>query len=647
MTEVPGDLPNEAFAGWFAGPKAENADDFEKTILHILQDYYHWRRNYFAEDGLVIDSALKRKQEPFHDRFEDRLFELLARLKADFPFHSPRYAAHMIGEQTLPSIAGYFAGMLYNPNNVTAEAGPVTVRLELEAAQCVAQMLGYDDQSWAHITGGGTVANFESLWIARSVKYLPLILRDMADRFHISTGLPNDRVQLLGLNPQLALEELSNIFQAGGKQKIAASDLIDAYRSSPFSVGEHGVASVTRLLESEPVILVPETHHYCLQKACDLLGIGKKAMIRIKVDSDFCMDVADLRATLDAIDKDPTRHVMAVVCVVGSTEEGAVDPVHEVVALREERERAGKESFWIHADAAYGGYLRTMTIPKRIGLGAPVTRTKVRGKEFDLPLKLPEKVICEALERLGETDSVAIDPHKLGFVPYPAGVVCFRSNLVKPVARQDAPYLEERTRGPAEERENPNIGVYILEGSKPGAAAASVWLSHKLIPLDASGHGKLMREIVRNACELSVLLEDYAQYAGHQPVQAVCLCPPASNILCFAFRPTSGKLPLGDVNRLNRAIYERFTVSEHSEKTVYEQGFFLSRTEAHVSQYSSGALKPFLDRLGISEAEYEKKGVFLLRSTLMNPWYGLAKEKGRFFIGEMVDALYAGAAASL
>jgi hypothetical protein len=52
---------------------------------------------------------------------------LLARLKADFPFHSPRYAAHMIAEQTLPSIAAYFAAMLYNPNNVSSDAGPAKV----------------------------------------------------------------------------------------------------------------------------------------------------------------------------------------------------------------------------------------------------------------------------------------------------------------------------------------------------------------------------------------------------------------------------------------------------------------------------------------------------------------------------------------
>jgi hypothetical protein len=128
-------------SAWFAGPKAENGEWFAQTIQRIVTDYYAWRRNYFPEDGVVVDAAARRQGEDFRDRFDDRLIELLARLKGDVPFQSPRYAAHMISEQTLPSIAGYFATMLYNPNNVSADAAPVTVKFELEAARMIAAML--------------------------------------------------------------------------------------------------------------------------------------------------------------------------------------------------------------------------------------------------------------------------------------------------------------------------------------------------------------------------------------------------------------------------------------------------------------------------------------------------------------------------
>ncbi len=167
-------------AAWFAGPKAENAPWFAQWLGRIVDDYYAWRRNYFPEDGVVVDSALRRQSEGFVDAFEDRLLELLARLKSDVPFHSPRYAAHMLAEQTLPSIAGTIAALLYNPNNVTSESAPVTVRLELEAGKMLCRMIGYPAESWAHLCSGGTLANFEALWIARSVRYLPLVVADAA-----------------------------------------------------------------------------------------------------------------------------------------------------------------------------------------------------------------------------------------------------------------------------------------------------------------------------------------------------------------------------------------------------------------------------------------------------------------------------------
>ena len=43
-----------------------------------------------------------------------------------------RSQGHMLWDQALPAVVGYFAAMLYNQNNVAAEASPVTTRLEIE-----------------------------------------------------------------------------------------------------------------------------------------------------------------------------------------------------------------------------------------------------------------------------------------------------------------------------------------------------------------------------------------------------------------------------------------------------------------------------------------------------------------------------------
>ena len=94
---------------------------------------------------------------------------------------------------------------------------------------------------------------------------------------------------------------------------------------------------------------------------------------------------------------------------------------------------------------------------------------------------------------------------------------------------------------------------------------------------------------------------------------------------------------------MNHAIYERFSVSDSSGKRVYEQPFFLSRTSLHPKQYSLSTVAPFLEKLGVTSEEYESQGVFLMRSVLMNPWYSEAKRKGRYFISELVEALYVAA----
>lgn len=617
-------------SAWFAGPKSENGDWFESTIRRVVQDYYGWRRNYFPEDGLIVDAHARRSSEEFKDAFEDRLQELLGRLKGDFPFQSPRYAAHMVAEQTLPSIAGYFAAMLYNPNNVSREAAPVTVRLEFEACALINQMLGYGDGSWGHLTSGGTVANIEALWVARTVTYLPGVIREMRERLGLAS------VELSN-SPQANLSGFAQVFADASAQGHSVASTVAAYRSCSDCVVERGLASVVGKHGRRPVVIVPESHHYCFEKALDIMGMGRESLISVSVDPTFRMDVVDLARQLEACDA-RNDQVIAVVAVVGTTEEGAVDPVDQIVALRDAREKSGAESFWLHVDGAYGGYLRTMTNPTRLGLGEPWTETRIAGSERRVQLQLPVHHACDALERLGDADSITIDPHKLGYIPYPAGAICFKTNLVKPLLRQDAPYISTDVEDPERERLNRGIGVYILEGSKPGAAAASVWLSHTLIPLDSTGHGRLIQQTVRNASELHALLEGYPDWDDTK-CRAVTLTPPGSNIVCYAFVPKAGAT-LGQINELNQRIYERFTVRDDGAGRIYDQQFFVSRTKLSAAQYRSETVRPMLARLAVSDGDYEREGVFLLRSVLMNPWYEASKHKGRYFLAELVEALY-------
>src|SRR5215831_2292764 len=126
---------------WFLGPKAENADLLERLVLEALRDCVFWRRNFHPEDDIIITEKVKRE-----DAFQDSLalvrqefLTLLANLKRDVPFYSPRYIGHMLGDQLLPAIAAYFAAMLHNPNNVTRRKSRLhrRVRRRVEAGHSI------------------------------------------------------------------------------------------------------------------------------------------------------------------------------------------------------------------------------------------------------------------------------------------------------------------------------------------------------------------------------------------------------------------------------------------------------------------------------------------------------------------------------
>src|SRR5687768_15828953 len=117
----------------------------------------------------------------------------------------------MLSEQTIAAQAAYFAAMLYNPNNVSGEVAPVTTRLEGEVADQLATMIGYHPQRcWGHLTSGGTIANFEALWIARNVFYHPVaaFLAARTLGVDVAVSLPDGALAMLS---DLDLWHLLNI----------------------------------------------------------------------------------------------------------------------------------------------------------------------------------------------------------------------------------------------------------------------------------------------------------------------------------------------------------------------------------------------------------------------------------------------------
>ncbi len=254
----------------------------------------------------------------------------------------------------------YALAMFINPNNHALDGGRATSGLEKEAVAEIAAMFGWQN-FLGHLTGGGTMANLEALWVAGQL--------------------------------------------APGKK-----------------------------------ILASEQAHYTHHRISSVLQLDFES---IPVDTYARIDLNALEKRLAA-----KNDIGTIVVTMGTTATGSVDPLPEILNLRD------RYNFRIHADAAYGGY-------------------------FTLAQNLAPHATA-AFAKISEADSIVIDPHKHGLQPYGCGCALFRDPSVGRLYKHDSPYTYFSSA-------ELHLGEISLECSRPGAAAAALWATQKLLPLTKSG----------------------------------------------------------------------------------------------------------------------------------------------------------------
>jgi glutamate/tyrosine decarboxylase-like PLP-dependent enzyme len=232
--------------------------------------------------------------------------------------------------------------------------------MEKESVAEIARMFDWDTHL-GHLCSGGTMANFEALWVAREIA-----------------------------QPGLA---------------VAAS----------------GQA------------------HYTHKRLSAVLGVP---FCQIDSDGRGRMDLEVLEAAV------ADGSIGTVVATLGTTAAGAVDPLPEILRLRE------RYGFRVHVDAAYGGYFR-------------------------LANNLSDHA-NQALHSVTHADSLVIDPHKHGLQPYGCGCVLFRDPSVGRVYKHESPYTYFTS-------DQLHLGEISLECSRPGAAAVALWATQRLLPLLPGG----------------------------------------------------------------------------------------------------------------------------------------------------------------
>lgn len=682
---------SESVEAWFLGSKAENQDLFEELILEVIRDHAFWRRNFHPGDAAQIPEGKRRTTRYLDsvDHTKNSLRELLSWLKKSTPFFSLRYQGHMNWEVALPATLGYVAAMLYNPNNVTFEASPITTYLEVLVGDDLCKMLGYGQPAasalgvephlpkpWGHITSGGSIANLEAIWAARNLKFFPLLVRDVvcsapalakARSFPLAladgSSVPLEQAtpwQLLNLAVAPSINLLAEIAEVTA---VDPAVLVAEVEASPHSVQVLGMAGFYRRFlgdaVAEPVVFVSGTKHYSLEKSAAILGLGTAQMRTVSMDLDGRMDLSDLARQLDGCLQE-RRPVMAVVAVMGSTEESAVDPLADLLELRKAYARKGLD-FVIHADAAWGGYYRSL-------LNAPIDADDSGLSERDEPLAELgldlSAYVSRQLLALGQADTITIDPHKSGYIPYPAGALCYRDERMRNLLTFVAPYVHHKG-------DEPNISGFGVEGSKPGAAVAAIYLSHKVIRPDRSGYGRILGRALLGCKRMYARLLSMARpndlfvcvpvprlhdgipgdheqsklayvrdqldqrsleaiAADPQALSAMREIGPDQNILAYAFnfKQHDGRLnqSLDKMNRLNESIYELLSLKPGQD--IYGYDLIVSTTEFDVDSYGHAFVDELKQRLGIPLSE--QGGVRVLRSTIMNPW--VADESQESFV---------------
>ena len=249
-------------------------------------------------------------------------------------------------------------------------------------------------------------------------------------------------------------------------------------------------------LHPKKKIIASAQAHYTHHRISSVLQLEFES---VPVDPQARMDLDALRQRLARGD------VGTVVATMGTTATGSVDPLPEILALRE------KFGFRLHADAAYGGYF---TLVDNLDPHAQ-----------------------SAFARISEVDSIVIDPHKHGLQPYGCGCVLFRDPAVGRLYKHDSPYTYFSSA-------ELHLGEISLECSRPGASAAALWATQKLLPLVKQG--EFAQRLARSRSAALALHEEIK--SDHAFIPAF---RPELDIVVFA--PRAPSIPA--ISAKSRAIF--------------------------------------------------------------------------------------------
>ncbi len=227
--------------------------------------------------------------------------------------------------------------------------------------------------------------------------------------------------------------------------------------------------------------------HGCIFQAMELAGIGSAYLRRIATDAAGRLNVASLEVAI-AEDRAAGYRPFLIVGTAGTVNTGAIDPLQRIAEI------AAREALWFHVDGAIGA----------LAAFSPALRPLFSGIE--------------------KSDSIALDFHKWGQVPYDAGFLLVRDGAEhrKAFANPTA-YLQRAERGLAAGETWPcDLGPDLSRSCR----ALKTWMTITTLGTDKIGDAML------GNCELARYLAEKIKAHPLFELKA----PVALNIVCFGLR---------------------------------------------------------------------------------------------------------------
>jgi len=330
---------------------------------------------------------------------------------------------------------------------------------------------------WSWVGGTGTPTQLVADIVISAMNAGGLGFDEVAST-HVEIQLLNWLKSMLGYPA-----DASGLLVSGGSMANLVGLAVARTHMAPYDVRDSGVD-----VSEHPRLIYyasSETHS-SVRKAIELIGLGSASLHIVPVRDDFTIDIDELH---DAIARDRAAgHLPACIIVnAGTVNTGAIDPINVLVDL------ALQEKMWVHADAAFGGFVK---------------------------LSASSASLVDGLER---ADSLAFDLHKWLYVQYDCGCVLVRAQESHKDTFSVVPaYIRNFDRGLASGPINfSDYGVQLSRSFK----ALRAWMGLKTEGVGR--YGQQIEQNIRQAKYLTSLVEN--------ELDLEILAPTAMNIVNFRF----------------------------------------------------------------------------------------------------------------